>query len=46
MSRGLAANHVYNHHALGAYSHVAPELQQEAADRMGRAQWRNTGTPS
>jgi integrase len=31
---------------LGTYSHVAPELQQEAADRMGRVLWRSTGTPS
>jgi integrase len=31
---------------LGTYSHVAPELQQEAADRMGRVLWRSSGTPS
>ena len=24
---------------LGTYSHVAPELQQEAADRIGRVLW-------
>ena len=46
ISRGLAAKHVDNHHARGAYSQVAPELQQEAADRLGRVLWRNTGTPS
>jgi hypothetical protein len=46
MSRGRAANHVYTNHVLGTYSHVAPELQQEAADRMGRVLWRSTGTPS
>jgi len=44
MNRRLAEIHVYNHHALRAYSHVAPELQQELADRMGRILWRNTGT--
>ena len=30
---------------LGTYSHVAPELQQEAADRIGRVLWQQQLLP-